>query len=85
MANPFLLDPDSLTLGEYAAIEEITDWTLPEIIVALSGEGVLRSAQFVLALTLIAGTRDDPEYTLEDAAKVKLVDLDLGDTDGDAT
>lgn len=75
MANPFTVTPDSLTLGELAAIEELTDWTIPEIMGAfVNGEGA-QYASFMLALQLIAGKRDDKSYTLTDAGAVNYMDL----------
>ncbi len=75
MANPFTVTPDSLTLGELAAIEELTDWTIPEIMSAfVNGEGA-QHASFMLALQLIAGTREESSYTLTDAGSVNYMDL----------
>lgn len=73
--NPFGIDPDSLTLGELALIEELTGWQLAKILVSFSGSGILESAQFLLALQVIAGHRADPNYTLADARQVRFLDL----------
>ncbi len=81
MADPFTIDPDTLTLGEYAAIEEVTGWDYPRIFTALSGEGVT-SPRFLLALQLVAGARETPGYTLEDAAQVRFLDLNREDDGG---
>ena len=81
MADPFTVDQDSLSLGEYATISEITGWDYPQIFAAFTGTGVL-NPQFVLALQLIAGHREDPDYTLEDAANVRFLDLDQEAVDG---
>ena len=81
MADPFTIDVDALTLGEYAAIEEITGMDYPEIFVALADEGVM-SPKFLLALQLVAGSREDSSYTLEDAAAVRFLDLDRSGDDG---
>ena len=83
MADPFASDPDTLTLGEYAAIEEITGYDFPEIFTALGGEGVT-SPRFLLALQLVAGARETPGYTLEDAAHVRFLDLNR-ETDNGVT
>lgn len=83
MADPFAIDTDSLTLGEYAAIEEVTGWDYPTIFTGLSGEGVT-SPKFLLALQLVAGAREDPGYTLEDAAHVRFLDLNREEPDGSA-
>jgi len=85
MADPFTLDQDSLTLGEYVTIEELTGWEFPRIFAGFTGEGVL-SPKFLLALQFVAGRRVDPAYTLEDASRVVFLDLDRDeDTDGDST
>ncbi len=84
MANPFTVTPDSLTLGELAALEELTDWTVPEIMAAfVNGEGA-QYASFMLALQLIAGKRDDNSYTLRDAGAVNYMDLIPDDEEDDA-
>ena len=77
LVNPFLIDADSLTLGEYTAISEITDLGFAEIIAGLSGK--LDDPAFLLALTFIVNKRADPDFTLVDAGAVKLLDLDLPD------
>lgn len=76
MANPFTVTPDTLTLGELTAIEELTDWTIPEIMQAfVNGEGA-QYASFMLALQLIAGTREeDGNYSVQDAGSVRYMDL----------
>ena len=75
MASPFLVTPDSLTLGELTAIEELTDWTIPEIMQAfVNGEGA-QYASFMLALQLIAGKREEPGYSLQDAGAVNYMEL----------
>ena len=75
MASPFLVTPDSLTLGELTAIEELTDWTIPEIMAAfVNGEGA-QYGSFMLALQLIAGTREDAGYSLADAGAVNYMEL----------
>jgi len=80
----FTVTPDSLTLGELTAIEELTDWTIPEILVAFAnGEGA-QYASFMLALQLIAGKRDDTSFTLTDAGAVNYMDLIEQPDDEDA-
>ncbi len=75
MANPFTVTAESLTLGELTAIEELTDWTIPEIMRAfVNGEGA-QFASFMLALQLIAGTREESSYTVQDAGAVRYMDL----------
>ncbi len=75
MADLFTVTPESLTLGELAAIEELTDWTIPEIMQAFrNGEGA-QYASFMLALQLIAGTREESGYTVQDAGAVNYMDL----------
>ena len=76
--NPCLLDVDTLNLGEFGLIEELTGLTFPEII---AGFAVLAatSPKFLIALTAIAGARADDEFTLNDAANTLLVDLQLND------
>ena len=77
-SNPFLLDVDTLNLGEFGVIEELTGLTFPEII---AGFAVLASTspKFLIALTAIAGARADEEFTLNDAANTLLTDLQLDD------
>ncbi len=75
MADLFSVTPDSLSLGELTAIEELTDWTISEIMQAfVNGEGA-QYASFMLALQLIAGTREEPSYSVQDAGAVRYMDL----------
>jgi hypothetical protein len=75
MGNPLLIEPGTLTLGELAAIQELTDLAISETLVAFVNGSGADSAGFILALQLIAGVRDDPTYTLIDAGAVLYADL----------
>lgn len=68
--NPFTVTAESLTVGELAAFEEITGLTIPETVAGFQTGLAAESATFLLALILVAGSREDPGFTLEDAAAV---------------
>ena len=64
---------EELTIGDIEEIENITgkayedmDWNKP-------------SMKLMKAMVFISERRKDPEFTIEDAAKVKLVDLKVGE------
>ena len=80
-ANPFQLDPDTLTLGEYAVIEDMTGLGFTEIIEGFATRAVT-SPKFLLALQVVAGSRSSDLYSFDDAADTLLTDLDLGGDDG---
>jgi hypothetical protein len=73
-ANPFLLNPDTLTLGELTALWEITGLNISEVLAHLSSGAAFHPA-LLMGLQFIIGRRADPDYTIQDAAAVRLVDL----------
>lgn len=67
-----VFDPNSLDVGEMIAMEEV------------AGEGCLiqlsegkPSAKLIGAIVWILNRRDNPDFTLEDAYKVKVADIDF--------
>lgn len=72
------IDPDDLDIDE---LEELDD-LLPGGFQSLMGGGVPVKAMRVIAYLI--QRRTDPEYTLEQAGKIKLSDFDLGDSGEDA-
>lgn len=84
--NPFALNPDTLSVGELAVIEEMTDLELAEILVGIRDGLAARSPQFLLALMFIQGRRSSPDYTVEEAMATPFAAFaDLGgdeETDG---
>ena len=73
--NP-ILDPDTLTVGEMAAIEEITGLDMAEQVAALVKAEWSRSPTVLLAVMLIQGRRDrGAGWSLEDAASITLLDV----------
>lgn len=71
--DPFEVTEDSLTIGELAAIEEVTGLSIKQTLDGIKSGLAAQSAQFLLALLLVAGSRTEPGYTLEDAAAVPLI------------
>jgi hypothetical protein len=67
-------DPEDLEIDEADVLEQLTGKTLSEIAKALVSQNV--SAKIVKGLIWLAGRRRDPEFTLEDAGKVKFGDWD---------
>jgi len=74
-SNPYLVDPDSLTLGEMVVFEGVTGWTTGEILAAFEGGSGVQSPKFLLALQSVVGARGADSYQLEDAMAVRLVDV----------
>lgn len=67
----FSLDPNDLELGEVEQIEEMTGAPISEL--------DLRFAKSMRALVYLVVHRDNPAFTLEDAAKIKV--SAIGDPD----
>jgi hypothetical protein len=78
-ANPFLIDPDTLTLGEMTALWEITGLETIELLMRLGDGSAAVHPALLMGLQFIAGRRVDPTYTLVDAGAVRLVDLGVSD------
>lgn len=72
--NPYGVTFRSLTLGECAAIEELTGFGFTDIHHRLTA-GDFDSPKFVVALQLVAGARIDPDYTIDTAASTPYTDI----------
>lgn len=91
------LDPDDLTLGEMEEFEDLAGRPLSKMMqgdVVLDEDGtprrdargkVLREldprVKDIIALVFLAKRRADPDFTLDDARKVKVSELQLGNSD----
>lgn len=62
-----VVDVNDLTLGEVEQLEELTGLSVEDF-----GPGMKWSAKIVTAFVYISQKRNNPDYTLEDARKVKL-------------
>ena len=67
-----MIDPDTLTLGELAAMEEVTGLTIEETLHGLAVGLWAESAQFLLACTLVLRSREAP-VTLEQVAATPFI------------
>jgi hypothetical protein len=67
MSEVLSLNIDSLTLDEIDAIEEIIDAPLD----ALSKPG-MRKAKLLKAMAYVIKRRDNPDFTIEDAGKLRI-------------
>lgn len=65
-----VFDPESLTMGELCDYEDITGMTIDRL-----GSGVV-TTRMLLAMVYITRRREDPSYTLEDAKRVRLMDIE---------
>ena len=61
------IDIDDLTIGEIETIEDIIDDSIDSI-----GKPGSRKGKFLKAVAYVVMKRDNPEFTLEDAANVRL-------------
>jgi hypothetical protein len=73
-------DPDDLTIGEMEQFEDVVGQTMTS---ALSDPSNM-SAKALKAIVWIVNRRTNPEYTLEDAASVKVSSLDVSSVEGNA-
>ena len=62
-----VIDVNDLTLGEVEEIENLTGLTVGDF-----GDGTKMSAKLVTAFVYISKRRTDPDFTIEDARKIKL-------------
>lgn len=62
---------DDLTIGDLDTVEDISGATLDDI-----QEGNIR-AKTVAALVFVTQRHANPDYTLEDALKVRIADVDV--------
>lgn len=72
---------DDFTLGEIDMIENITGASIGSI----AGEDKPQ-ARFLMAMATVLRKREDPEFTLEDASKLRMSELQdiIGSDDEDA-
>jgi hypothetical protein len=75
MADSISINLDDLELGEIEELENTLEVSL--------GELDLTSARVMVHLIWIAKRRDDPTYTLDDARKIKLSQLQDDDEGGE--
>lgn len=77
------LDPDSLTFGD---LEDFEDATGEKLLEAFTGaaEGEL-SAKALIGLVWICKRQDDLEFTLDDARKLKLAEIEFEAPEPDPT
>lgn len=68
-----VLDVDEMTLGELEELEALAGCTIEDI---MQGE---RSVRSMIAIIFILRRRDNPAFTLEDAKRVKMSELELVD------
>lgn len=78
----FTLDPDDLELGEMEELEELMGKNIQEVFRELSGGA---SAKLMRGVAFILGRRADPDYTMDDARKVKLGQISPADDDDSET
>lgn len=64
---------NDLTIGDLEEIEKISGATSEDVF------GGKMSAAAIKAIVYVVRRREDPEFTLEDAANVRLVDVDFDD------
>ncbi len=85
MIDPFI-DPDTLTLGELAVLEEYTGLTIAEMLAALNARMQAESATFLVACVYVAGKREDLGFTPQDANAIPFVtyaELDVDEEEVD--
>lgn len=76
MTTKLRIDPDELTLDEIEELETILGGGIDGIFNQGSPKG-----HALKALIWIISKRDNPDFTLEDAGKLRLADIDLGEAD----
>ena len=67
-----LVDVNELTLGEVEELEELTGMAIEDF-----GPGMKFTAKIAVAFVYITQKRINPDYTIEDARKVKLAEVDV--------
>lgn len=70
------LSLDDLTIGDLEEIEQITGQSSDKIL-----NGGMPSAKALKAIVFVTHRKQDPDFTLEDAAAVKVTSIDIGDDD----
>lgn len=67
---------EELTIGDLEDVEQVTGMSFPEVAAALEGAGeALPPIKIVKALIWVTRRKDDPAFTLEDTASMKLSEL----------
>lgn len=82
------LDPEALTFGDMEDFEEVSGSPLMEAFanVGKSGEMATLKAKDLVALVWICGRAEDPEFTLDQARRVRMSDIEVEvGTDADPT
>ena len=75
-----MLDVNDLTLGEVEELEAVTGMTIEDF-----GPGMKFTAKIALAFVYLTEKRKNPDYTLDDARKVKVSELESRPTEGAAS
>ncbi len=76
MSDFLSVDVNDLTVGEIETIEDLIDASIDSI-----GEKGARKGRFLRAVAYVVKRREDPEFTWEDAANVR---MSLPDAEGNA-
>lgn len=71
------IDFDTLTLDEIELLEDMAGVSIDTIGKRLTGDDAPK-AKLMKAMAFIAARRDDPDITVEEIGKLKLVDLTSG-------
>lgn len=73
------LNPNDLTFGDLEDFETLTGQALMDTFDKVSDGGDLKglSAKAVIGLLWICGRQQNPDFTLDDAKKVKLTELEV--------
>jgi len=78
--NPYL-DPETITVGELAVLEEFTGYTLEDTLEALTEGRWSESATFLVACLFVVEHRADPDATVESVSGILFADLLTGVAD----
>ena len=73
MSEKVVVDVSDLTLGELTEVGELLGMPLHEIMQSP------RQPDGIAAVICVQKRRDDPSYTLDDARRVKMKDVDMRD------
>lgn len=72
--EPFVVNLNDLTIGDLEDFEDIVGVAFED-----AQAGRFRSIKAVKALVFLTMRRTNPDFTIEDARKFKITDLNLGD------
>jgi hypothetical protein len=79
------ISEDDLTVGDLEDFEDIVGRPIGEVLPRTRAEakGWVPSAKVLKALVFIAKRRDDPGFTIEDARRVRVTELELAASSAD--